>query len=177
MEYQFREGLGVLSLQRAHNLPHSSYRPAWVFAHLVSRPCLISPAKGAAPLGKNNASRPSASVSSPSPTLGVPSPNDRRCSWRPFIRVGTNWMGTTTRVRTGARRTPWLSASRTSFWESGNTSQNDRVKSNRCVSDRAEVRVGSRHVAGFIRHDSKIDLLALAHRSPQYLLTTPTTTP
>ena len=52
------------------------------------------------------------------------------CSCSAAMRFGTNWTGTTTRDRTGARTTCSLSASRSSFSESGITSQNVSVKSN-----------------------------------------------
>ena len=52
------------------------------------------------------------------------------CSCSAAIRFGTNWTGTTTRARTGAWTTCSCSASRTSFSESGMTSQKVSVKSN-----------------------------------------------
>ena len=46
------------------------------------------------------------------------------------MRFGTNWTGTTTFARTGARTTCSDSASLISFSDSGITSQKVRVKSN-----------------------------------------------
>src|SRR5437762_12795585 len=56
--------------------------------------------------------------------------NTCQCSCRAAIRFGTNWTGTTTFVRTGARTTCSDSASLISLSDRGITSQNVRVKSN-----------------------------------------------